>query len=128
MNVYFPEIKLIAPKFEYPTSYLQYVASCSGDELAPWHFICEKRTVDFYINILRNEYPDKLLVPFARLEESANGDLACFDGDDLSGDPKIYFHVFCYQGNLPIWEQRHYLKSFDDWLIEAKDDAENYCG
>ena len=88
MDIFLPQLKLLAPEFEYPPSYLKYIVSNCENELVPWRFICDKpAVVDFHINILKNEYPDKLLIPFARLEDSANGDLACFDGGQFIRRP-----------------------------------------
>jgi len=124
MKLFILDYKTLPLGFKYPETYLKYVDKYVQSDIYPWRFIGETQTeISFYLELLRKEYPDKTLIPFARLEDSANGDLACFDGDDYSGDPKIYFHVFCYQGEVPPWDKRYCLDSFSEWLLEAEEDA-----
>ena len=124
MKVFLTESKMLPEGFKYPSAYLEYIAGHEQDELYPWRFLAESPSeISFLIQLLQKAYPDKRLIPFAQYEDSANGDIACFDGNDCSGEPRIYFHVFCYQGEMPPWDKRYHLSSFSEWLVEAKEEA-----
>ena len=60
-------------------------------------------------------------VPFAHWY--CSDDIACFDGADTSGNPKVYFvHAFASSG----WEDRGDVDNFDEWLKIAQKDSEEY--
>lgn len=126
MKVVLPKAEFLPVSFKYPKDYLEFINQHVMEDLAPWRLLSDaEEEICFYINNLREEYPDKQLIPFARFEDSANGDIACFDGDDPSGDPKVYFHVCCYQGELPPWDQRYSMNDFSEWLEEAREESFN---
>lgn len=78
-------------------------------------------TSDAWIKTLREAYPDRSLVPFAKY--SYTDDIACFEADSASSDPVVhYIHAF----TTPGWEDRGHVKNFSEWLhlaiLDAKDD------
>lgn len=55
-------------------------------------------------------------MPFAKVDDG-RGDIACFDGEDTSGNPEVLMLVLDESG-------RHYgFKDFDEWLASAIRDA-----
>lgn len=75
----------------------------------------------FWLDDLKRQYPSKSLVPFAKLEDT--DDLACFDGFDGSGEPKVlYIHAFASVG----WEGRGEELDFNGWLTRAAGDHRAY--
>lgn len=53
-------------------------------------------------------------------------ELACFDGNDHSGNPKVYFHDYGYDEQYPDWDKRYHLNNFDEWLKLAKEESAQY--
>lgn len=124
MKIFLPTSMELPDGFKYPIAYLRYLEAQDLNQFYPWRFLAETpEEMSFMIQIMNQEYPGKNLIPFARFEDSANGDLACFYGNDHSGNPIIYFHVFCRQGTPVTWEDRYFLKDFDAWLEMAKEEA-----
>lgn len=109
----------VLPKgFHYPASYKAFVKHELPD-MEPWHFFHNK--LEYRFNGLKKRYPTRILVPFARRGD--NDDVACFDGSDLSEDPKVCItHDFASPG----WEQRGELQNFLDWVKFAKEEAEEW--
>jgi hypothetical protein len=127
MKIFLPSPHLLPSGFRYPREYLQLVEKSDLPDLFPWHFLGETPDeLEPYVTGMLSVHADKHLIPFARFEDSADGDLACFDGSDKNGDPKIYFHVFGRQSPPPAWEKRHYLKNFAEWLHVAAEESATY--
>lgn len=116
----------LPPAFRYPEPYLRMASSATQPDLYPWRLLGDHGSeIPFFLDIVRKRYPDKVLIPFARRDDSASGDLACFDGDDATGNPKIYFHVFGDTREVP-WTKRFSIAGFSGWLQEAQQEAEEY--
>ncbi|ASA57883.1 hypothetical protein [Vibrio gazogenes] len=127
MKIYLFEGNELPDDFQYPNDFLKFVSSYDEKMIKPWRILGESKSELIFFRTSMNEiYTDKPLIPFARLEDSANGDLACFDGSDISGNPRIFFHVYCYQGELPSWDKRYSLDNFNCWLEEAQEEASFY--
>lgn len=127
MKIFLPSPEALPAGFRYPETYLRMAREDQLPDLLPWTFLGKKPdSVEFYIKAMRHMHSQHALVPFARFEDSANGDLACFDGADQSGDPKIYFYVYESQKPLPPWEERYHLKDFVEWLRVAREESEEY--
>jgi hypothetical protein len=90
-------------------------------DIDPWWWLApHKDSAVYWADTLRKQFPLRILVPFAK--HGGSEDVACFDGSDTSGDPKVfYIHSFCSPG----WEYRGEKNSFAEWLqlteIEAKE-------
>ncbi|MGK9468446.1 SMI1/KNR4 family protein [Pantoea agglomerans] len=108
--------------FKYPDAYIDIMSLEVIPDLEPWSFICEfKESASFWMSEMKKQYPTRKLVPFAKLNYS--DDIACFDGEDLSGDPKVYYvHAFASAG----WEDRGYTDSFAEWLKMARLESASY--
>lgn len=104
------------PGFILPDSFINYVSGAELENIEPiWLFCCAQNYVDFWCEKIRELYPERKLIPFANWRYS--DDIACFDGEDTSGDPKVYYvHAFASAG----WEDRGYADNFDEWLKMAR--------
>ncbi|WHU85638.1 SMI1/KNR4 family protein [Pantoea agglomerans pv. betae] len=108
--------------FKYPDAYIDIMSLEVIPDLEPWSFICEfKESASFWMSEMKKQYPTRKLVPFAKLNYS--DDIACFDGEDITGDPKVYYvHAFASAG----WEDRGYTDSFAEWLKMARLESASY--
>ena len=104
------------PGFSFPDSFVNYVSKMELDDIEPWWFFCHASNyVYFWCEKIRDIYPERKLIPFANWRYS--DDIVCFDGADISGDPKVYYiHAFASSG----WEDRGYTDNFDEWLKIAR--------
>lgn len=112
MNIYLYTKNELPDGFRYPVGYIEIMSMETIPDIEPWSFICEfKESSSFWLREVREKYPSRKLVPFAKVNYS--DDIVCFDGADTSGEPKIYYiHAFASAG----WEDRGYVDSFDEWL------------
>lgn len=98
--------------FEYPAAFLRLL-NRGVVHLEPW-FVLEGKLLRDRYRGLRERYPTKVLVPFARRED--NDDVACWD----PGRPNciVVVHDFSSPGS----EEREMFDSFYDWLRRALED------
>ena len=109
---------LLPTKFIYPVKYLEIsenpkLVNHNKDYHFRWWFEDAVNEGSKLSYRLRNDKIEGLnLVPFAQ-----NGDwMAYFDGDDISGNPRV---VIVDLGDLPF----HMIcEDFDDWLTKAEQD------
>jgi hypothetical protein len=122
MTCYLYSIEELPEGFSFPSSFLEIVNKESILDLDPWWFICEfEKFAKYWLSEMKTQYPERQLVPFAKV--SYSDDIACFDGSDISGDPKVFFiHAFASTG----WEDRGNLNNFDEWLKLAKEESVRY--
>lgn len=64
---------------------------------------------------MRN-YDERNLIPFAKVDDG-RGDVACFDGDDSSGDPAVLMLVLDESGRM------YSYPDFATWMEAATLDA-----
>ncbi len=104
--------KEILNGFKFPKSFLEFMDNDERLSLEPWYFLCEfKENAIFWFDEAKRQYPKRVLVPFARCD--GTDDISCFDGNDTTANPKVYFvHFFASEG----WEDRGSVKDFDKWL------------
>jgi hypothetical protein len=101
--------------FRFPEYYLTLL-DAGLPEIDPWWWLVEAQAqslslAEFWSKTLREQFPYRNLVPFAKNEGS--DDVVCFDGSDTSGDPKIYLiHGFCSPG----YELRDEFANFRQWF------------
>lgn len=107
---------MLPPGFRYPASFVDLVSRAEIPTVSSWWFLCANQELaDSWLRIVREWYPTRSLVPFAK--DSASDDIACFDGSDLSDDPIVHWvHTFC---EAP-YEDRGSVKNFDAWIEEAQ--------
>lgn len=114
-NCYFFSDGDLPSGFAIPAEFRAFVLADERPDVGSWWFLCDYPLhADFWIATLREQYPERQLVPFAKMEDT--DDVACFDGTDLSESPKIvYVHAFASPG----WEVRGYAPDFSAWLVES---------
>lgn len=102
-------------EFQYPKSFIKTISTVPEVDLEPWWFIVfEDGDVNYWHHTLKSLYPQRDLIPFAKF--NANDDIACFDGNDNSGDPQVLIiHAYAAVG----WELHGSYKTFSDWLAAA---------
>jgi hypothetical protein len=107
--------------FKFPQAYLDLIANGLPD-IDPWWWLAlYKDSEIFWTDTLREQFPSRRLVPFAK--HGSFDDVACFDGFDTSNDPKIlYIHAFCSPG----WEHRGEASNFIEWLRKVKIEAAEF--
>ncbi len=113
----YPQQKLPSA-FQYPARLLKFASGEEVPELFPWVFI----DADGQVGELAYEVSragGRNLVPFASVEDDRK-DIACFDGNDTSGDPAVLMLVLDDSGRSYSYE------NFDEWLNAAQNDAQGW--
>ena len=114
-DINFFEEDFISKGFSYPKDYLHFIRS--GCELQyPWWLL--RKRPDFAIRCfeLLNEDlgSEKLLIPFAKTDDG--GDIACFDGDEKTGNPKVYFYAGEETLKNVNWSDRYFADSYNEFV------------
>lgn len=101
--------------FRYPEAMHALVGE-PKDFLYPWFFF----DPDLDVGRLRLELArERKLIPFASLE-LGDGDTACFDASDTSGDPSIIMMIT--DGS----DRGYAFPNFEAWMAQAHADAERW--
>lgn len=95
--------------FAYPEPFTRVVEQGLID-LTPWYII-DKHLARARMHSLKERYPDRDLVPFAKRDD--NDDVACFERG--RGDAVAVIHDFAASG----FETKAVLTSFWDWFRYA---------
>ncbi|HEY5799837.1 MAG TPA: hypothetical protein VIT92_06435 [Burkholderiaceae bacterium] len=102
--------------FSYPDEFITRVQTGELD-IGPWRFL-QGDFLALRHTGLRQRYPERDLVPFARRIDS--DDVACWD---VRGPGHVYVvHDFA----APGWEERDKFGSFAEWHAQAVEDARDY--
>ena len=125
LELFFFRESILPAGFSLPTTYEQMIVSGEMPSIAPWEFLCMDmaRSLSYYGDMLL-KFPNSPLIPFSIiLDPSEPGDdgyviLACFDGSDLSGDPKVRIYDYG-RPQISPWEGISY-PNFLAWLEDAK--------
>lgn len=112
MDIKLPSKSKLPNEFIYPESFLK-VVRLNLINLEPWIIMNSDQVVS-RMDGLKNRYPNRVLVPFARRID--NDDLACFE--PLKGERVQVIHDFASSG----FEQRKEFNVFWDWFKEAIDE------
>ncbi|WP_052691861.1 SMI1/KNR4 family protein [Teredinibacter purpureus] len=103
--------------FKYPEAFKADTFADNG--LFPWVGIdCDSKVGQMLLGLVKEAGNN--LIPFASLE-LGDGDAACFDGNDVSGDPSVIMLI------LDGSSRAYGFSDFNEWLIKAKQDANKYC-
>lgn len=120
---YVLEESLLPSGFRLPNAYIELIRSPEFPDLTPWWLLGErKQSALFWLSTLKEQYPARSLIPFAKRDDLSDT-LAAFDGSDTSGNPRV-FHIHAY--TEPGWEQRGTWDSFQDWLTQAYSDSAKF--
>lgn len=104
--------------FSYPEEYLKIARDGSELNIYPWWFIDANSDMGDLSYSIRS-IDGRNLIPFAKVDDGRNN-LACFDGDDCSGNPKV--HMLIIDGDIESYS----FRDFSDWLNSAISDAKEY--
>lgn len=98
--------------FRYPDGLLQIAATGEHPEIYPWWFVdANSKAGRLFYSTRQSD--GRNLIPFAKVDDDRD-DIACFDGDDTTGNPAVLMLV-------PEDSDRSYsYADFDDWLRAAK--------
>lgn len=131
-KLFFFDLPILPRGFSFPPSYLELARGHAIADLAPWKFLFLDMPCSLhYYGAMLQKYPDKPLVPFAIANDPSGmfNDgyvvLACFDGDDRSGNPKVYFHDYGSRKQVN-WSDRYCLDNFTAWLQIAQGESARY--
>lgn len=131
-KLYLYDSPILPTEFRFPKDYLDLAHRPDIPDLEPWEFLFLNMPSSLnYYGAMLQKYPDKPLIPFAIIDDKSglyNGGyvvLACFDGDDNSGDPKVYFHDYSNPKRVD-WADRHALPNFSEWLRVAGEESARY--
>jgi len=106
--------------FKYPTQFLEFAGGAAHPNMYPWLFIDAHSTVGELAYSVRQK-DGRSLVPFASVEDDRK-DIACFDGDDTSGNPAVLMLILDDSG------RSYSYANFEDWLKAAQADAARWPG
>lgn len=101
--------------FKYPVSLLELVAGSEQLDIYPWLFIDAPSKVGELSYAIR-QTDGRNLIPFASVEDDRK-DIACFDGDDTTGNPAVLMLILDDSG------RSYSYADFSDWLKAAQADA-----
>lgn len=101
--------------FTYPENFRRMAESGAYPPIAPWWFVdAASEAGELFFSI--REHDGRNLIPFAKVDDG-RGDIACFDGDDHSGNPSVLMLILDESG------RSYSFKDFDEWMKAAREDA-----
>jgi hypothetical protein len=104
---------LLPKAFRYPA---ELATGTDGDDLYPWVFIDPESAVGQLAWKVRQS-DGRNLVPFASVEDDRK-DIACFNGDDSSGNPAVLMLIVDGSG------RQYSFPDFSAWKTAAAEDAD----
>lgn len=114
--VYQPE--QLPSGFKYPRGFLEWTESAEVHQLYPWIPIKVRGDISKSLRAII-ESQGRQLVPFASLE-TGDGDAACFDGKDVSGNPEVLMLILDESG------RNYSFQDFEAWLKAAREHARKW--
>lgn len=131
-KLFFYDSPVLPSGFRFPRGYVRLAQTQDLPDLEPWSFLFLNMPDSLiYYGEMLHRYPDKPLVPFAWVNDQMGyyNDvyvvLACFDGDDTSGDPKVYIHDYAEPRRL-AWSELYSFANFTEWLRKAREESVSY--
>ena len=101
--------------FRYPPEIAHFVDPETAAQLYPWWFLdADSEAGELFWSIRTHD--GRNLVPFAKVDDG-RGDVACFNGDDHSGNPAVLMQVLDDSGRTYSFE------NFAAWLVAAKSET-----
>ena len=105
-------VALAPPSFTFPSSYTTLISLAELPAVSPIFWLLQlDKGVENWTEILREQYPERVLVPFAK--DRRTDDVFCFDGNDHSGNPAV---ILIHSFTDPGWEYQGEWLHFDSWL------------
>ncbi|CAN7463287.1 SMI1/KNR4 family protein [Acidovorax sp. LjRoot66] len=102
---------MLPGEFRYPAAYVKLSRSGGQLFLGPWWFIDANSKAGALAWSVRN-HDGRNLIPFAKVDDG-RGDVACFDGNDSSGNPAVLILVLDESG------RSYSYSDFSAWLAAA---------
>ena len=131
-KIFLYDLPILPIGFRFPKNYVELAQGQAFPDLDPWTFLFLDMPSSLnYYGAMLQRYPDKPIIPFAIANDETGfwNDgyviLACFDGDDRGGDPKVYFHDYGSPENVD-WADRYSLLNFSEWLLVAREESARY--
>ena len=131
-SLFFYDTPILPSEFRFPESYLKLAQGSVIPDLEPWHFMFLDMPSSLqYYGAMLQKYHDKTLIPFAISNDPSGlfNDgyvlLACFDGDEKTGNPKVYFHDYS-NPKVIDWIDRYSLANFEEWLRVAQQESAQF--
>lgn len=120
-KLYFYEDDFLPNEFLYPKDYIDLINYNSNIDLSPWWLVGENpEFATLCYNVINDKTGgEKILIPFAKSD--LDDDIACFDGGDDSGNPRIYFDIGEESMKGINWNERYSLPDFNAWLKSIKE-------
>lgn len=76
--------------FKFPQDFINVISLKDIPQYDPWWFLAKfPDRARAWFNMLETDFPARRLIPFAKY--NADPEVACFDGNDVSGDPIVYY-------------------------------------
>ncbi|MHA6844520.1 hypothetical protein [Ralstonia syzygii] len=130
MKKFFYDISLLPEGFGLPSSYLNAVLANNFIDIEPWGFLCENVGASLlYYGAMLQKFPESPIIPFAMVNDQSGlyNDgwvvLACFDGGDKSGDPRVLIYDYSRPASNP-WDNVYV--NFSAWLAMAGEESVRY--
>ena len=131
MKPFLFDCPLLPDNFKFPEEYSVAAIKNILPEIEPWQFLAKDMATSLsYYGTLMTKFPDEPLIPFAIIDDESGVYnegwvvLACFDGKDNSGTPKVFIYDFSTPKISP-WENLTY-DGFSDWLSAAREESRQY--
>lgn len=131
MNAFLYDSPILPSGFRLAQTYVDLAVKNLLPDLSPWRFLAgDMATSLSYYGSLLQKFPGKTLVPFAIIQDESGiyNDgwvvLACFDGEDKSGDPAVLIYDY-FKPKIKPWENKSY-NNFTAWLEAARRESDGY--
>ncbi|WP_374382877.1 hypothetical protein [Dongia sp.] len=89
MNYGLIDPEKLSKGFRYPASFKNSCTVTGETDIKPWSILEMQGDVEVWLEIFREWYPTRSLIPLAQHDVTGD-DIACFDGDDRAGDPRVH--------------------------------------
>lgn len=132
-DIFLYDTPILPEGFKFPDEYISMAHMRCLEDIEPWSLLFNDMATSLsYYGAMLNKYKDNPLIPFAIASDQSGlfNDgyviLACFDGSDVSGNPRVYFHDYGSSNKDIAWSERYYLKDFNSWLQLAREESAHY--
>ena len=117
-NYYFYPSDKLPKGFKFPEDYLREVVG--GRDFGSWWFAGINQVfADLCLDVINEDSQGRYFwVPFAKCSKSL--DVACFDGNDFSGNPRVFFYTNKAISKEFDLNKRFYLDDFSSWCEHIK--------
>ncbi len=122
---------LLPEGFRFPQEYEALINASTWPDLEPWTFLAADKALSLsYFSHMLTKFPAVPLIPFAIINDESGfyNDgwvvLACFEGNDLSGQPTVRIYDSGTPKSTP-WDNLSHI-NFSEWLDAAKKESARF--